>query len=104
VVRDWLNAQLQDRWELMAVETSILDYGVAEFKGRTLETAFSQTTVKMRNRVLGEYKEHCFVTGFISDKEFDVEREPFSARCETAAASLSAYRQGQRFASRWLVP
>ncbi len=102
-IGEWYAVQLQDRWELMSVDTSLVDYGVAEFKGRSLETAFARTTIKMRNRVLGEYKEHCFVTGFISDKEFEMDREPINARCEGAAGTLATYRQGQRFSSRWLV-
>jgi peptidoglycan hydrolase-like protein with peptidoglycan-binding domain len=103
VVGDWFEQQLEDRWDLMTVETALLDYGIAEFKGRSLEVAFALTTLKMRNRTLGEYKEQCFITGFISDKEFDMEREPISASCETVGNTLAEYRQAQRFTSRWLV-
>jgi hypothetical protein len=103
IVAEWLSGQLRDRWELMSVDTDLLDYGMSEYKGRSLETAFARTSVKMRNRVLGEYKEQCFVTGYIADKEFDMDREPFNARCEDVGASLATYRQGQRFASRWLA-
>ncbi len=103
-IRGWYAAQLQDRWELMTVETALLDYGISEFKGRSLETAFARTTVRMRNRVLGEYKEHCLITGFVSDKEFDMAREPIGVPCDEASRALEAYRQEQRFASRWHAP
>ena len=66
-------------------------------------TLDAKTIVKMRNRVLGEYKEQRFITGFIEDKEFDVSREPFEAPCETATSAMMAYRQGERLTSRWLV-
>jgi predicted nucleic acid-binding Zn-ribbon protein len=100
----WYRGQQQDHWELMTVETSLLDYGIAEFKGRPLETAFARTNIKMRNRILGEYKETCFITGFISDQEFQMDREPVSASCEDPGNTMQTYRQGQRFTSRWLVP
>ncbi len=100
----WLRSQLQDRWELMTVETELVDYGVSEFKGRSLETAFARTNLKMRNRILGEYRTHCFVTAFVSDKEFSMDREPFVEACDQAEKSILTYRQGQRFTSRWLVP
>ena len=66
-----------DAWEFMTVETSLFDYGTSEFKGRWLETAFANSHIRLRNRVVGEYKDLCFTTGFISDTEFGVEREPF---------------------------
>lgn len=100
----WYQKQLQDHWELMTVETSLRDYGVVDFKGRSLEAAFARTNIKMRNRILGEYKEHCFVTGFISDKEFEMEREPIGVTCDDPKGAVVDYRQGQRFTSRWLVP
>jgi peptidoglycan hydrolase-like protein with peptidoglycan-binding domain/predicted nucleic acid-binding Zn-ribbon protein len=103
-IAGWYRGQQQDHWELMTVETSLLDYGIAEFKGRPLETAFVRTNIKMRNRILGEYKETCFITGFISDQEFQMDREPVSASCEDPGNTMQTYRQGQRFTSRWLVP
>jgi uncharacterized protein/peptidoglycan hydrolase-like protein with peptidoglycan-binding domain len=103
-IAGWYRGQQQDHWELMTVETSLLDYGIAEFKGRPLETAFARTNIKMRNRILGEYKETCFITGFISDQEFQMDREPVSASCEDPGNTMQTYRQGQRFTSHWLVP
>jgi peptidoglycan hydrolase-like protein with peptidoglycan-binding domain len=52
-------SQLQDKWELMAVDTALIDYGVVDFKNRSLETAFAKSNIRMRNRFLGEYKTHC---------------------------------------------
>jgi hypothetical protein len=102
-VSAWLATQLRDHWELMNFDTALTDYGVAEFKGRSLETGFARTTIKMRNRVLGEYKESCFFTAYIDDKEFAMAREPFSAPCDSASTAMADYRQGERFTSRWLA-
>ena len=92
-----------DAWEFMTVETSLFDYGTSEFKGRSLETAFANSRIRLRNRVVGEYKDLCFTTGFISDTEFGVEREPFGVLCEDDAVALERHKQGQKFTSRWLV-
>jgi len=102
-IRDWYEAQKRDRWELMTIDTVLQDCGTAEFKGRPLELAFAATTIKMRNRILGEYRETCFVTGFISDTEFEMARETFSTGCGNRD-SLQSYQLAQRFSSRWLVP
>jgi hypothetical protein len=87
----------------MTVETSLFDYGTSGFKGRSLETAFANSRIRLRNRVVGEYKDLCFTTGFISDTEFGVEREPFGVLCEDDAVALERHKQGQKFTSRWLV-
>jgi hypothetical protein len=100
----WYLEQLGNRWELVSVDTNLYDYGMSDFKGRSLETAFACTIIKLRNRIRGEYAEHCFVTGFMSDKEFVIDRDHFEERCEDAGPALSRYEQGARFASRWLVP
>src|SRR4051794_1265368 len=92
-----------DAWEFMTVETSLFDYGTSEFKDRSLEAAFANSRIRLRNRVVGEYKDLCFTTGFISDTEFGVEREPFGELCESGVAVLARYKQGQKFTSRWVV-
>ncbi len=99
----WYRDQQGNRWELVSVDTDLTDYGMAEFKGRSLETAFARTVIKLRNRLRGEYAEHCFVTGFISDTEFSMEREPFLERCEDAGPAMAEYARGERFASRWIA-
>lgn len=93
-----------DSWEFMTLETSMADYGTAEYKGRPLEAAFANSRIRLRNRVLGEYKDLCFTTGFINDTEFGVEREPLGISCDRGAAAVGRYKQEQRFTSRWFVP
>ena len=93
----------EDRWEFMEVKTTTLDYGPAEFKGRPLETAFAESRIRLRNPILGAYKDLCFVTGYIDDTEFGMKREPISILCEDSARALASYKQSQRFKSRWIV-
>lgn len=100
----WFGGQLRDQWELMAAVTTLIDYGVSDFKGRSLDTGFARTDIKMRNRLLGEYRTTCFVTGFIYDQEFSMEREPVSAPCDAAVDLIAEYKKGERFVSRWIAP
>lgn len=96
--------QRDDRWELMAVETQVLDYGTALYKDRPLETALATTRIKMRNRIKGEYQDVCYVTGFINDAEFGVVRDPFGEPCDDVGGKLARYKLGEHFTSRWIVP
>lgn len=97
-------AQRDERWEFMSVETHILDYGTALYKDRPLETALTTNRIKMRNRIKGEYQDVCYVTGFVNDAEFSVVRDPFGETCDEAGPNLVRYKQGEHFTSRWIVP
>ncbi|TXN73033.1 hypothetical protein FV230_02735 [Methylobacterium sp. WL6] len=97
-------AQREDRWEFMSIETRILDYGTALYKNRPLETALVSTWVKMRNRIKGEYQDVCYVTGYINDAEFGVTRDAFGELCEEVGPKIARYKQGSHFTSRWTVP
>jgi hypothetical protein len=100
----WYQKALDERWELMTIDTELVDYGVANFKGRSLEVATARTRVRMRNRILGEYRDHCMITGFIDDKEFAMQREPISVNCDDANVRLEQYKHENSFISRWLAP
>jgi hypothetical protein len=97
------NRYLADKWELVSLHTDLSDYGTAEFKQRPLEAGLGVTKIQMRNRVLGEYKELCFVTGFINDTEFEMQREPFGMECGASADRLAEYERNEGFSSHWVV-
>lgn len=94
---------LTDRWEYVSAEHGLVDYGTGVLKGRTLEVAFVRSQVQLRNRILGEYKTFCVITGFIQDAEFQMDREPIGVACDRAKTPLESYKIGIRFESRWLV-
>jgi hypothetical protein len=98
----WYKAQLNDRWELLGFNSELVDYGVADFKGRKLNTAAAKVSVKLRNPILGEYKDACFLFGRMNDAEFKVEREPFVAPCNQLSA-WAGWKRQRSFESRWLV-
>lgn len=96
-------AQREDRWEFMSIETRVLDYGTAQYKNRPLETAFVTTRIKMRNRIKGEYQDVCYVTGYVNDAEFSVTRDPFGELCDDVGPKIARYKQNEQFTSRWIV-
>jgi hypothetical protein len=80
----------------------IEDYGHAEWKGRTMETGFALINIRLRNRILGEYKDLCLIVGRMNDVEFGVMRGPTEFACEDAA-QLSSLKKARNFESQWLV-
>ncbi|MGO4871365.1 MAG: hypothetical protein ACLPGW_12265 [Roseiarcus sp.] len=98
----WLAEMKADHWEIMTTESNVQDYGTSDFKGRPLDTAFASVTVRLKNSILGEYKDACFVFGRIADPEFNVTREPIVAVCDDEDA-IKLWQEGHKFQSRWVV-
>lgn len=99
---NWYGAKVQDRWEVMQVNSELADYGQANWKGRMLEAAFSRVTIRLKNRMLGDYEDACFVFGRLNDNEFSMMRDHFEASCDDADASIG-WKRAHSFASVWLV-
>ena len=91
---------LGDRWEKMSENNTLADYGVADWKGRSLETVFSRVDIRLRNTIRGEYKDRCYVFGQINDTEFNATREPVVLPCDDGA-DLAAWQVGHGFKSFW---
>ncbi len=91
---------LGDRWEKMSENSDLADYGVADWKGRSLETVFSRVSIRLKNRILGDYKDRCYVFGQINDVEFNMPREPIVLPCDDGA-DLAAWQTGHGFKSFW---
>lgn len=87
----------------MGLSHNIADYGTADWKGRQLEVVFTDISVSMKNRVLGQKENSCFSLGLIFDAEFQVYREPFVEECESAAQPMKAWQQAQGFRGQWVV-
>ena len=98
----WLRDKLADHWEVMSFNHALADYGTSDWKGRALDTTFANVALKLRNRILGEYEDACFVFGNVNDAEFAMLREPFVARCDDIDA-IATWKTGHSFASRWIV-
>jgi hypothetical protein len=90
-------------WEFVALDSKASDYGTADWKGRPLEVVFTNVSILMKNRLLGENKTFCFSLGLIFDGEFQMYREPIEARCEDAAEPARVWKQAMGFRSDWVV-
>ncbi len=99
---EWLGAIRSDHWEIMTTGSEVQDYGTSDFKGRSLDTALARVTIRIKNSILGEYKDACFVFARMVDPEFNMVREPVSAPCENMDP-VRVWQTGHRFESRWVV-
>jgi hypothetical protein len=99
---NWLTGKLADHWEVMSFNSELADYGVASWKDRPLDTAFARITIKLKNRMLGEYQDACFIVGQIVDSEFSTVREPVIMPCEKPAG-IARWKTAHRFESRWII-
>ena len=99
---DWFQNRLRDHWELMTFNPELYDYGVSDWKGRSVEAALSKITLRMRNRDLGEYRDDCFVFAQLVDTEFGLTRDHFVQPCGSEA-EIVGWKSSRAFQSRWLV-
>ena len=98
----WLTDKLADHWEIMTIDPKVQDFGTSSFKSRALDTIFARITLRLENRMLGEYKDFCFIFGRINDTEFSMPREPVFAKCDDEA-TIGAWRDGHQFKSEWFA-
>jgi hypothetical protein len=98
----WLADKIADHWEIMTIDTELQDFGISSFKARLLDTTFSRITLHLKNRMLGEYKDACFIFGRINDTEFSMLREPAFAKCDDEAG-IKAWQSGHQFKSEWFA-
>ena len=89
------------RWEETEREMKVVDYGTAEWVGRSVEALIVRANVKIRNRTLGEYKDICFDLGHIWDREFEMVRDPVAVPCSDTATTN--WEINQTFKSLWNV-
>ena len=98
----WLTGMLVNHWEIMNIDTKVQDFGTSSFKSRALDTIFARITLRLENRMLGEYKDSCFIFGRINDTEFSMPREPVFAECGDDAA-MRTWQDGHKFKSEWFA-
>jgi hypothetical protein len=99
---NWYQSRLREQWGLDSINKDLDDYGMVDWKNRVLEASIVAVTFKMKNRELGEYRDSCWLFGYIFDKEFDVARDPIGVRCDNGDA-VKRYKLGRHFSSRWIA-
>ena len=98
----WYSSRLLDHWELLSSNSELFDYGQVTWKERTLEAVFGKVTIKLKNAVLGEYVDGCFLFGHVIDDEFGVFRDPIELSCADSG-SFASWKSGHSFQSQWVV-
>lgn len=58
--------------------------------------------MRLRNRILGEYKDACFIFGRMNDSEFGMIRDPIEVSCGQDE-QLSSWKKVRDFESLWFV-
>jgi hypothetical protein len=99
---EWVTQLKTDHSQVISVNSEVYDYGVSDFKGRSLDTAFVRVSLRTKNAIRGEYRDACYIFGQINDAEFNVTREPVMAPCDDLAA-INRWQIGHQFQSRWIV-
>jgi hypothetical protein len=99
----WYGNRRTEGWEFVSQDNQITDYGTVDWKGRPLDAVFTDDSISMKNRLLGENKTFCFSLGLIFDSEFEMYREPFEAPCENASELSKAWKHARSFQSRWVA-
>ena len=93
---------MTDHWEILTIDSGLEDFGTSNFKAREIDTVFSRITFHLKNRMLGELKDFCFIFGRINDADFSMRREPAYAKCDDEAA-IKAWQEGHQFKSEWFA-
>ena len=102
VFTKWYSSRLSDHWELLSSNSELFDSGHVTWKERTLEAVFGKVTIKLKNAVLGEYVDGCFLFGHVIDEEFGVYRDPIGLPCAESGA-FASWKSGHSFQSQWVV-
>lgn len=100
----WAGSLAGDAWKPIGIDTSIVDYGTVDWKQRQLEALVLRAEVQVVSAERGEYREHCFLLGWISDDEFQTYRDPIETDCDGPDASMADWKTGHHLQSRWVAP
>lgn len=97
---NWWSDMKAKYWVIVSTNSDVEDYGKADFKGRKLDGALARFSIHLKNSVLGEYQDACFIFGHVADPEFNSNREPLDAKCEDYQ-DIGAWKVGHNFQSLW---
>jgi hypothetical protein len=100
----WRQSLPAQDWRPISVETSIADYGLAQWDDRSLEAIVLEAKVQVVSRERGKYDEACFLLATIVDGEFQRYRDAFETRCAEDQQPLESWKLGHRLESRWVAP
>lgn len=101
-IANWYQDALREHWQLQSVDAGLEDYGSVDWKGRPLEAAFAVIHVRLKNAIVGEYRDGCFKAGHIIDHEFKTVRDAVGLPCDQTDA-LASWEVAHSFKSVWNI-
>jgi peptidoglycan hydrolase-like protein with peptidoglycan-binding domain/uncharacterized protein YecT (DUF1311 family) len=96
----WLNRRFGDQWETFNVSSDVTDFGTVQWNGRPVDAIIVKSVIQQKNRILGKYEDQCFMFGFVDDREFTMQRDPFDVDCDSGSA-VNRWKVGEKFQSQW---
>ena len=94
---------VKEGWEYGAVQTSLEDYGQAQWHSWTIEAISVRVTFSRINRVIGEKDATCYVFTWIDDQEFSFVRQAMVNPCGDYASAFTPWKQANAFTSQWML-
>ena len=101
-IANWYQNALREHWQLQSIDASLEDYGSVDWKGRPLEAAFAVIHVRLKNAIVGEYRDGCFKAGHIIDHEFKSVRDAIGVPCDQTD-ELASWKIAHSFKSVWNI-
>jgi hypothetical protein len=99
----WFADRTKEEWEFGTPQASLEDYGLAQWKTRTIEALSVKVEFPMLNRTIGDRKRFCVVFAWINDEEFSFRRESETFDCASYAKSFQTWATRNSFVSQWKV-
>lgn len=100
----WNAGLADDYWTPTALSTEVVDYGIAQWKGRALPAIALKAKIDLISAERGERRRQCFLFAVVSDNEFDVYRDGLEIDCKgPVEEELERWMTGHQMESRWRV-
>ncbi len=96
----WLKGRSDDQWETFNVSSEVADFGTVQWNERPVDAIIVRSVFQQKNRILGKYEDRCFMFGYVDDREFTMQRDPFDVDCDNSSA-LNSWKVGEKFQSQW---
>jgi hypothetical protein len=89
-------------WQFGSTVPRSVDYGFAKWRGRKIETILAEIKFSMKHPDLGEYKQSCWMLGYLNDTEFNRIRDLISVPC-AKLVEVAKWSAANAFDTRWLL-
>ncbi len=86
---------------LSAASLSSTTGDIENFVGISAQPTFDCAKARSATGRIGKYEDHCYMFGFVDDREFGMQREPFAVDCDGGIRAVSKWKVAEKFQSQW---